>query len=89
MMGSCAFLMPVASARFIRLASYSPRQALGLAVGGLPGVLIAALIVKSLPLYWVRWLIVVAVIYAAVTMLRAAAVERRAAPAPAPAPASP
>ena len=50
MMGSCAFLMPVASARFIQAGSYSPRVSLGLALGGLPGVLIAALIVKSLPL---------------------------------------
>jgi uncharacterized membrane protein YfcA len=72
MMGSCAFLMPVASARFIRLGSFSPRPALGLGLGGLPGVLIAALIVKSLPLYWVRWLVVVAVLYAAITMLRSA-----------------
>ncbi|HLG96384.1 MAG TPA: sulfite exporter TauE/SafE family protein [Bryobacteraceae bacterium] len=77
MMGSCAFLMPVASARFIRLDSYSPRQALGLALGGLPGVLIAALIVKNLPLYWVRWLVVVAVTYASATMLRSAAQEKR------------
>jgi uncharacterized membrane protein YfcA len=71
-MGSCAFLMPVASARFIRLDSYSPRAALGLALGGLPGVLVAALIVKSLPLTAVRWLVVVAVVYAAITMLRSA-----------------
>jgi uncharacterized membrane protein YfcA len=81
MMGSCAFLMPVASARFIRAGSYSPRAALGLALGGLPGVLIAALIVKSLPLTAVRWLVVVAVIYAAFTMLRSA-MEGRARSAP-------
>ena len=78
MMGSCAFLMPTASARFIRMGSYSPRPALGLALGGLPGVLIAALIVKSLPLTAVRWLVVVAVIYASITMLRSAAREKRA-----------
>jgi uncharacterized membrane protein YfcA len=72
MMGSCAFLQPVASARFIRAGSYSPRASLGLSLGGLPGVLIAALIVKSLPLTAVRWLVVVAVIYAAFTMLRSA-----------------
>jgi uncharacterized membrane protein YfcA len=77
MMGSCAFLMPVASVRFIRLDSYSPRAALGLALGGLPGVLIAALIVKSLPLTAVRWLVVVAVIYASITMLRSAAAEKK------------
>jgi uncharacterized membrane protein YfcA len=76
MMGSCAFLMPVASVRFIRLDRYSARAALGLALGGLPAVVIAALIVKSLPLYWVRWLVVIAVTYASITMLRSAAKER-------------
>src|ERR1700734_1568920 len=77
MMGSCAFLMPVASARFIQAGRYSPRVALGLALGGLPGVLIAALIVKSLPLTAMRWLVVVAVVYAAFTMLRSAFSSRR------------
>jgi len=76
MMGSCAFLMPVASARFIEAGSYSPRASLGLALGGLPGVLIAALIVKSLPLAAVRWLVVVAVVYAAFSMLRSAATAK-------------
>jgi uncharacterized membrane protein YfcA len=72
MMGSCAFLMPVASARFIRKDCYAPRPSLGLALGGLPAVLIAVKIVKSLPLTAVRWLVVVAVTYAAITMLRSA-----------------
>jgi uncharacterized membrane protein YfcA len=78
MMGSCAFLMPVASARFIRLDRYSLRAGLGLAIGGIPGVLAAAFIVKSLDLQWVRWLVVFVVIYAAVMMLRSALLERRA-----------
>jgi uncharacterized membrane protein YfcA len=72
MMGSCAFLMPVASARFIQAGSYSPRVALGIALGGLPGVLIAALIFKTLSVTAVRWLVVVAVLYAAFAMLRSA-----------------
>src|SRR3984885_9706156 len=80
MMGSCAFLMPVASARFIQAGRYSPRVALGIALGGLPGVLIAALIVKTLPLTAMRWLVVLAVVYAAFTMLRSA-VQPTAAPA--------
>jgi len=79
MMGSCAFLMPVASARFIKAGRYSPRMSLGLALGGLPGVLIGALIVKSLPLTAMRWLVVVAVLYAAFTMLRSA-IQRPALP---------
>jgi uncharacterized membrane protein YfcA len=76
MMGSCAFLMPVASARFIRAGSFSPRAALGLALGGLPGVLIATFIFKSLSITAVRWLVIVVVVYAAFTMLRSAATAK-------------
>jgi uncharacterized membrane protein YfcA len=77
MMGACAFLMPVASTRFIRAGAYEPRAAVGLALGGIPAVLVAAFIVKSLPLGAVRWLVVVVVLYAAALLLSAAAAERR------------
>jgi len=77
MMGSCAFLMPVASARFIRKGSYDLRAALGLALGGIPAVLIAAFIVKSLPLSAVRWLVVVVVVFTALAMLRSAMVRQQ------------
>jgi len=76
MMGSCAFLMPVGSAQFIRKDKYSLRAAIGLAIGGVPGVLMAAYIVKTLPLVAVRWLVVVVVVYTAVTLLRASAREQ-------------
>jgi len=72
MMGSCAFLMPVGSLKFIRERAYSLRVALGLALGGIPGVIIAAKIVKSLDLHTVRWLVIVVVLYTATTMLWAA-----------------
>jgi uncharacterized membrane protein YfcA len=81
MMGSCAFLMPVGSLQFVRKDSYNLRAAIGLAVGGPLAVLIAAFIVKSLPLLYVRWLVVGVVIYTASTMLRSAATERKAAAA--------
>ena len=42
----------------------------GLALGGIPAVLIAAFIVKSLPLTAVRWLVVAVVVYSASVMLR-------------------
>jgi uncharacterized membrane protein YfcA len=71
MMGSCAFLMPVGSLKFIREKAYSLRAAVGLALGGIPGVLLAAYIVKSLELKTVRWLVIVVVVYTAVTMLKA------------------
>jgi len=72
MMGSCAFLMPVGSLKFIKERAYSLRVALGLALGGIPGVIIAATIVKSLELSTVRWLVIVVVLYTAITMLAAA-----------------
>ena len=78
MMGACAFLMPISSVKFLEAKSYSVRPALGLALGGIPAVLIAALIVKSLPLTAVRWLVVVVVLYSATIMLRSAYVERKA-----------
>lgn len=77
MMGSCAFLMPVGSAKFISKGSYNLRAAVGLALGGLPAVLIAAYIVKSLPLYYVRWLVIIVVVYTAVMMLRSAFAEQK------------
>lgn len=76
MMGSCAFLMPVASARFIRLDRYDVRAAMGLMAASVPAVLLAAFIVKSLPLVAVRWLVIVVVVYTAAGLLRAARASR-------------
>jgi uncharacterized membrane protein YfcA len=72
MMGACAFLMPVASARFIAKEAYHPQASLGLALGGIPAVLIAAFILTSLPLSYVRWLVVIVVVYTAISLLRSA-----------------
>lgn len=72
MMGSCALLMPVAGIRFIKARRYNLRASLGLALGGIPAVLIAAYIVRSLPLVWLRWLVVLVVTYAGLTMLSSA-----------------
>jgi uncharacterized membrane protein YfcA len=72
MMGSCAVLMPVASARFMTSGAYSASAALGLTLGGLPAVLVAAWIVRSLPLEAVRWLVIGVVTYASGAMLRSA-----------------
>lgn len=85
MMGSCAFLMPVASQRFVRAGAYDPKAALGLAIGGIPAVLLAAYLVRSLPLSYVRWLVVIVVVYTATALLRSARAER-AVPSAQPAP---
>ncbi len=75
MMGSCAFLMPAASVRFVRSGRYDLRAAVGLTIAGTPAVIVAGLIVKSLPLLAVKWLVVGVVVYTAVAMLRSAARE--------------
>lgn len=72
MMGACAFLMPIGGARFVKTGRYNLKAALGLTLGGVPGVLIAGLIVKSLPVEVLRWMVLVVVVYAAVLMLASA-----------------
>jgi uncharacterized membrane protein YfcA len=79
MMGSCAFLMPAGSVRFIRSGRYDLKAATALAIGGVPGVLLAAFWVKSLSLTAVRWLVVCVVLYTAGMLLYSAAKESRAA----------
>jgi len=70
MMGSCAFLMPVASLRFLHARRYDRAAAIGLAIGGIPGVLLAAFLVKSLPLDAVRVLVVIVISLTAATLWR-------------------
>src|SRR6185436_4549112 len=72
MMGSCAFLMIVGSVPFMKRASYAPRPALGLALGGVPAVILAAYAVKSLPIRVLGFLVVGVVVYTAASMLRSA-----------------
>jgi uncharacterized membrane protein YfcA len=76
MMGSCAFLMPVGSLRFIREQAYSFRNAVGLGIGGVVGVYIAAKFFESLNIRTVRWLVIVVVLYTAITMLLSASTEK-------------
>jgi uncharacterized membrane protein YfcA len=71
MMGSCAFLMPPASIRFIREGAYNRKAAMAMALPGIVAVLIAALIVKSLPLDTLRWVVIVVILYTSAVMLRA------------------
>ncbi len=72
MMGSCAFLMPPASMRFIKEGAYNRKAAVAMAIPGMVAVLIAAFIVKSLPLDILRWVVIVVILYTSAIMLRAA-----------------
>jgi uncharacterized membrane protein YfcA len=81
MMGSCAFLMPVASIQFVRRNAYNLRAAIGLALGGPLAVVLAVWLVTSLPTLMVRVLVVIVISYTSFTMLRSASSERKAAEA--------
>lgn len=72
MMGSCAFLMPAASVKFVKEGAYDRKASLAITIFGTIGVFIAAYIVKSLPLTTLKWLVIVVILYTSVTMFRSA-----------------
>ena len=71
-MGSAGCGLAAAGIRFAKAGKFDGTVALALTLGGVPGVLIAAYIVKSLPVETIRWLVVAVVLYASVSMLSAA-----------------
>lgn len=77
MMGSCAFLMPPASAKFIKEGAYNRKAAVSMAIPGTIAVLIAAFVVKSLPLDTLRWVVIAVIIYTSFIMFRSARYGRR------------
>jgi uncharacterized membrane protein YfcA len=79
MMGSAALLMVTSGVRIVSARPLNLALVLGMALGGVPAVLVAALIVRSLPLETLRWGVVAIVTYAGGVMLHAAV--RRSAPA--------
>lgn len=72
MMGSCASLMPSAGFSFLKSDRIDFPVVIGIALGGIPAVLVAAYVVKSLPLDTLRWGVVAVVLYAAAVMARSA-----------------
>ena len=70
MMGSCAFLMPPASAKFIKEGAYNRKASVSMAIPGIIAVLIAAFLVKSLPLNTLRWVVIVVIIYTSLVMFK-------------------
>jgi len=66
-----------ASVRHLQIAQIDLRVVIGLAIGGIPAAIVAALLVKSMPMELLRWLVMVVVLYAAAVMLHAALIGRR------------
>jgi uncharacterized membrane protein YfcA len=76
MMGSCGLVQPAAGLQFFRSGRYGFGTCIAFTVATIPAVLLAAFVVKTLPLAALRWLVVLVVVYAAVTMLRSFAASR-------------
>lgn len=72
MAASAGFGGIAASVRCVKLVKLDWRIVAGLTLGAIPAVLVAAFIVKSLPLVYLRWLVAVVVTYAGITLLYAA-----------------
>jgi len=66
-----------ACVRHIQMGRMDLRVVVGLGLGGIPAVVVAALIVKTMPLDFLRWLVTAVVLYTAIVMLRAALSGRR------------
>ena len=62
--------------RYISIGEVDLKLAMGMAIGGIPAVLIAAFIVRSMPVETLRWGVIVVVLYAAAVMLRSAVIGR-------------
>ncbi|MGH8242571.1 MAG: permease, partial [Steroidobacteraceae bacterium] len=72
MASACAFLMPTTGFKFMKTDRIDLKVVLGITLGGIPACLVAALIVKELPIVWLRWGVVVVVLYASALLLRSA-----------------
>ena len=85
MAGGGALTVAGAGARHISIGQIDLKIALGMAIGGVPAVLVAAFVVKSMPLETLRWLVIVVVLCAAGVMFRCALTGRHEAAQPQPA----
>ena len=79
MIGSDGVLIPVASLGFLRSGRFAHGVAVGLTLGGLAGTLLAFPLIKTIGehLALMRWLVIVVILYAAVSMLRSARAHQR------------
>ena len=70
MAGGAALMGAGSSFQHVRIGEVDLKVVLGLAIGGIPAVFVAVFIVKSMPLDYLRWLVVIVVLYAAAVMAR-------------------
>lgn len=72
MAGACGCLGPIASIKFIKEEAYAKEISVGIAIGGVVGSALAIMFVSSLPVYWLKWLVVLVCLYTSVIMFKQA-----------------
>jgi uncharacterized membrane protein YfcA len=72
MAASAGLMGGAASVRHIQMGQMDLKIVLAMTLGGFPAVLVAALIVREMPVETLRWLVIVVVLYAAAVMARSA-----------------
>jgi uncharacterized membrane protein YfcA len=77
MAGGAALMGAGSSFQHVRIGKVDLKIVLGLAIGGIPAVLVAVYVVKEMPIDYLRWLVVAVVLYAAAVMARASFRGRR------------
>lgn len=63
MMGSCAFLMPSGSMKFIKEGKYDRKGSVMLTIFGMLGVFVAYFIVKELPITVLTWIVICVMLF--------------------------
>ena len=64
-------MMPTAQIRSIMVDAIDTKVAMWMFLGSIPGTLIAALIVKSMPLTVLTWLVICVLLYTSVSLIQA------------------
>ncbi len=72
MSSACAYCMITSGLRSVGEKSLDVRMITGMALGGVPAVLVAAFVVKTMPLAVLRWLVVAVVLFASAILWRSA-----------------
>ena len=70
MMGSCAFLMPFASAKFIQKGAYNRKATISMAIPGMIAVLFAVYVIKNLPIDQLKIMVIIVILYTSFIMFR-------------------
>lgn len=70
MMTACAFLQPSASFKFIKSGAYDRKASLAITIFGVIGALISSLMVRSIPLYALKWVVFTVVSYTSIQMFK-------------------